>query len=136
MQRVTCIIPTSLVAEANEVFYLMGSALTKDSVVKPSWEDIHGNLYSVTSGLWNQAQVEGIANPNIIADLLEEEDSRITEDIDLDLVISAQSATKILDISAEELAEVSNNLIQIFVSNSPLGTLSSLGLSRINEEEE
>lgn len=130
MQRVTVILSETLMEAANHVEVLLGKAQSLNTFTVANWTD--GNiLFAVSSGLWEQKQIEGVQNPAIIE--LMQSAGRMPEIVDPDLVEQAQAATDVVPPSVVNSNSAENGKILIVIADQhePLQILDNLGLTKI-----
>lgn len=117
--RITVIVPESLMEAASHVHVLLGKANHLNTYTVANWQDAEGNLYAVSSGIWTEAQIAGVTNPDVLAGI------ELPEGVDLALVAQAQAAFSLDD----ESTTADPAQIIAMAGGNPLEALEAAGLS-------
>ena len=137
-QRVTVIVSQELMEAANHVHVLLGKASGLNSYQSANWEDVAGNLYAVSSGQWTEAQIQGVTNPAVIAEMVAA--GRVPEGVDLVLAAQAQAAFELHLTGHDDegdilpLPEAAPGKIIAVVSERPHAVLSAAGARAVEAD--
>lgn len=128
MRRVTVAVAADpiLIKGANHVHVLLSKAENFDTYTIANWQDADGNLYSVSSGLWSDVQIEGVTNPGAFAGVVADFLTRYP-DLDRAAVAAAQAAFQWGGPAAP-------GQITAVIHDDPQAALTELGVTRIEAE--
>ncbi|KIC11156.1 hypothetical protein RA19_07300 [Leisingera sp. ANG-M1] len=134
MQRVTVIVGAGLMAAANHVEVLLGKARDLNTFLAAGWSD-GTHAYAVSSGQWSEAQIAGVSNPAIIAELMQA--GPIPALVDPALAGQAQSAFELHAAGLDEdgsplpVPQAAPDRIIAISGSDPLALLAQAGLQRL-----
>lgn len=103
MKIVTTVVPLSLIQEANEVVYFM-RGVSRNTYQVATVRDSAGNDYCLSSGQWTEAQIQGVQDPNIIAERVSY--GNFPEDTDINFLTTAQANYVFVELGQTEDGEV------------------------------
>lgn len=129
MNRVTVIVPAALIDAANHVHVLLGKSKGFNTYGEPRWQDAQGNLYAVSSGLWTDAQITGVTNPDVLSQI------EPPEGVDMALAAQAQASFELRQaaVSGDTPATPMAGVILALAGGSPVELLAEIGIFRVKE---
>lgn len=129
MNRVTVIVPAALIDAANHVHVLLGKSKGFTTYGEPRWQDAQGNLYAVSSGLWTDAQITGVTNPDVLSQI------EPPEGVDMALAAQAQASFELRQaaVSGDTPATPMAGVILALAGGSPVELLAEIGIFRVKE---
>lgn len=128
MQTVTIWCPTNLTDAGNHVHVLLGKSDTLQTY-SGGWIAPNGDTGSVSSGLWSDAQIDGVGNPAILdAPQLQELYVGNGGIVDRSLCEQAQAAFAVIDL---ENPQFDPSKITAVVGPSGAEALAMLGATRV-----
>lgn len=129
MGRVTVIVPDALIEAANHVHVLLGKSKGFNTYGEPRWQDAQGNLYAVSSGLWTDAQITGVTNPDVLSQI------EPPEGVDMALAAQAQASFELRQaaVSGDTPATPMAGVILALAGGSPVELLAEIGIFRVKE---
>lgn len=129
MNRVTVIVPAALIDAANHVHVLLGKSKGFNTYGEPQWQDAQGNLYAVSSGLWSDAQIAGVTNPDVLRQI------EPPEGVDMALAAQAQASFELRQVAegGDPLPSPMKGGILALAGPRSVDLLAEIGIFRVKE---
>ncbi|MCG7518840.1 hypothetical protein [Ruegeria sp. Ofav3-42] len=131
MKRITVVVGEGLMAPANHVHMLLGKCDHLNTYHAAAWKK-GGDRYAVSSGMWTDMQIAGVANPAILTQLVAE--SRVPDGVDLEQAATAQASFILVEPSFDgegnplPLPAPVPDKITAYVSDDAVSLLAVLGV--------
>lgn len=133
--RVTVVVQPEFMDAANHAHLALGKAKAANTYTVAGHQGDKSQLFAVSSGLWTEAQITGVQDPNILDKM--EAAGTMPEGVDRTKAQQAQAAFHLVSMADENGDPVPVPALGGIVAipgDNPLAVLEWLGLTRVPEE--
>jgi len=125
MTRVTLAVPAAFMEACNHTMVMLGKTTALNTYAAAGHEDESGNPYAVSSGLWTDAQLAGVTDPDVLQGIIDA--GEVPEIVDIDQVMLAGSVF----VLSAHVIPASPDAITGLVGDDPIAIIAAMGLTAI-----